>query len=601
MTRRAGDRPSQDLGQPDLALDPVGTAPPIPRRLPGADVILGRDAACDVVLDDSGVSRRHARIAWQDGVWWVHDLGSRNGTMLDDAPAQQAILADGATLRIGPFAWTVRLRTERTRSWPGEGFFVWKLTSDDARAGAVDRLLWSRQVVLGRSTTSDVVLPLDQVSALHARLAYASAGLVLTDLGSANGTRVNGVPVRTARLRSGDRLEIADVPLRVRRTWIPAPPLLGAAGMLVLLALVLVLMPTAGRRSLDLDRWWTRDMYLEQAERSLNEALAAWQRPQPARDLARARFDIALRSLAAVDYLPWRESTQADIAAALRRAQAEFGGPLQGHDLAAILQALDAPPPAASEPPAASAAPERPARPDVHPEPQQDPRPAPRPQSASPPYELKLELALIMAEFGIDTASQPIPPDLVAAIDDWIGFWSIEKIDLTRRAWQRGRRHLPLITQALRQHRLPEVFSYLPFIESAYQTDITSHAGARGLWQFMPATARQYGLRVDDQIDERTDPARSTEAACRYIEYLLNAYGANSFMCAIAAYNKGEHGLLRCLGRGADWRSRWKFWDIATRGDGCLKQETIEYVPKFLAAVVVLRRPDVFLREESGV
>jgi membrane-bound lytic murein transglycosylase D len=122
------------------------------------------------------------------------------------------------------------------------------------------------------------------------------------------------------------------------------------------------------------------------------------------------------------------------------------------------------------------------------------------------------------------------------------------------------------------------------------------------MWQFMPATARQYGLRVEGDVDERTDPALATRAACSHLNGLLTKYGANAFMCAIAAYNKGEHGLERCLRR-VSWRSKWKFWDMVERKDGCLKQETIEYVPRILAAAIVMRRPWAFgfsIDEEDG-
>jgi membrane-bound lytic murein transglycosylase D len=110
----------------------------------------------------------------------------------------------------------------------------------------------------------------------------------------------------------------------------------------------------------------------------------------------------------------------------------------------------------------------------------------------------------------------------------------------------------------------------------------------------MEGTGKNYGLRIDGQMDERTDPEKSTAAAVRYLQALLNAYGANAFMCAIASYNKGEYGMLTCLKRGADWRSVWKFWDLVERNEGCLPQETVEYVPKFLAAAVVMRRPEQY-------
>ena len=65
------------------------------------------------------------------------------------------------------------------------------------------------------------------------------------------------------------------------------------------------------------------------------------------------------------------------------------------------------------------------------------------------------------------------------------------------------------------------------------------------------------------------------QAACRYLDGLLSSFGANAFMCAVAAYNKGEYGMVTCLKRAAAgspgaWRSKWKFWDLVERGDGCL-------------------------------
>jgi pSer/pThr/pTyr-binding forkhead associated (FHA) protein len=579
MTTPASPSSSGQARGARLVLTPLAGGGPRPPACPaGSALTLGRDASCDVVLDHETVSRRHARIVDHDGAWWVQDLESANGTRIDGAPVRQAVLADGARLGLGAFEYRVSLRAPRARRFPGSGLFVWRLVGDDARTAAVDRLLWSRQTVIGRSDTADVVVREAQVSALHARLSYRADGLHVSDLGSANGVRVNGEPVRQARLRPGDRLEVADLPFLARPTWRPGPPLGGGLALVTALLVVLMLLPTGTRRTLDADRWWTRDMYLEQAERSLGEAVQAWRRPEPARELARASIDIALRSLAAVDWLPADDATDADVDAALRRASVEFGGDLADHDLVAMREAIEAPPPAATPAPAA----------DV----------AESPPPSTAPFTLESELALIMAEFGVDTSHQPVPDDLVAEIARYVRFWSDEKRGFSRRAWQRGQEHMPIIVAALRRHRLPDSFCYLPFMESGYRTAVTSHAGARGLWQFMPATGRHFGLRVDDEVDERTDPVKATEAACRYLRYLLNAFGANSFMCAVAAYNKGEHGVLRCLGRGADWRSRWKFWDIATRGDGCLKPETIAYVPKFLAAAVVLRRPDVFALTE---
>ncbi len=196
-----------------------------------------------------------------------------------------------------------------------------------------------------------------------------------------------------------------------------------------------------------------------------------------------------------------------------------------------------------------------------------------------------------MAEFGIDTRDTPIPDGLVDEVDRFTDFWSRDKRGFTQRARARGEPLLEDLRRQMRRHRLPEVFCYLPFIESAYQADITSSVGARGLWQLMPGTARDYGLRVDDDVDERTDPDLATEAACRHLEYLLHIFGPDSFMCAVAAYNKGHNGMRRCLARSGELQATWRYWNLSVDNDGCLPRETIEYVPRFLAAVVVLRNP----------
>ena len=220
--------------------------------------------------------------------------------------------------------------------------------------------------------------------------------------------------------------------------------------------------------------------------------------------------------------------------------------------------------------------------------------PEPEAGNAREEFDLDHELSRLVAQFGVDTRQRPIPDRMREEVERFIEFWTVEKRGFTERSIERGRPHLEMIRRELRAAQLPEVFCYLPFIESGYQDRITSTAKARGLWQFMPATGRAHGLRVDDEVDERTDPQKSTRAACSYLNSLLVEFGPNAFMCAVAAYNKGENGMRRCLKRSANWRSTWKFWDVVAANDGCLRQETVEYVPRFLAAAVVLRRPEVF-------
>ena len=95
------------------------------------------------------------------------------------------------------------------------------------------------------------------------------------------------------------------------------------------------------------------------------------------------------------------------------------------------------------------------------------------------------------------------------------------------------------------QSGVPEDIAYLFMLESGANTQARSPANALGMWQFMPATARSYGLRVDSWVDERLDPARSTEAAMLYLKDLYGMFGC--WRLALSAYNSGENKLNRVL------------------------------------------------------
>jgi membrane-bound lytic murein transglycosylase D len=120
-------------------------------------------------------------------------------------------------------------------------------------------------------------------------------------------------------------------------------------------------------------------------------------------------------------------------------------------------------------------------------------------------------------------------------------------------------------------------------IESGFNPVATSHAGARGLWQFMAATARRYGLRIDHWVDERLDPEKSTMAAAAYLRDLYNLFG--SWFLAQAAYNAGEGTVARAIrATGSS-----DFWTLARTG--FLRRETKEFVPQILAATHIGREP----------
>lgn len=136
--------------------------------------------------------------------------------------------------------------------------------------------------------------------------------------------------------------------------------------------------------------------------------------------------------------------------------------------------------------------------------------------------------------------------------------------------------YFPLIEEELLKAGLPVELRALPIIESALSTTAVSPMGAAGLWQFMPATGKSYGLEINSLVDERRDPIRSTQAACRYLKDLYAIY--NDWSLAIAAYNCGPGNVNKAMARAGE-KSR-NFWDIYDY----LPRETRGYVPAFIGA-----------------
>ncbi len=135
----------------------------------------------------------------------------------------------------------------------------------------------------------------------------------------------------------------------------------------------------------------------------------------------------------------------------------------------------------------------------------------------------------------------------------------------------------PLIEQVFEAEGVPVSLKYLAVVESNLQPDALSEAGARGLWQFMPSTARQYGLEVSAARDERLDPWRATMAAARYLKDLYAEFG--DWELVLAAYNCGSGRVLQAI-RQARTRNYWHLrpW---------LPRQTARYVSAFLAAAYV--------------
>lgn len=139
--------------------------------------------------------------------------------------------------------------------------------------------------------------------------------------------------------------------------------------------------------------------------------------------------------------------------------------------------------------------------------------------------------------------------------------------------------YTPIFEEALESYGLPLELKYLPVIESALNPMATSHAGAAGLWQFMVATGKQYGLEVNSLVDERRDPVKSSFAAARYLKDLYNIFGDWSLV--IAAYNCGPENINKAIHRAGGEADYWKIYPY-------LPRETRGYVPAFIAANYVM-------------
>lgn len=139
--------------------------------------------------------------------------------------------------------------------------------------------------------------------------------------------------------------------------------------------------------------------------------------------------------------------------------------------------------------------------------------------------------------------------------------------------------YIPIFEEALEAYGLPLELKYLPVIESALNPKATSHAGAAGLWQFMVATGKQYGLEINSLVDERRDPIKSSYAAAHYLKDLYNIFGDWSLV--IAAYNCGPENINKAIHRADGQADYWKIYPY-------LPRETRGYVPAFIAANYVM-------------
>ncbi len=164
-------------------------------------------------------------------------------------------------------------------------------------------------------------------------------------------------------------------------------------------------------------------------------------------------------------------------------------------------------------------------------------------------------------------------------VKSYIDLYLVRHRDQVKKLVALGKYYFPIFEQALEEQQMPLELKYLPVIESALNPNAFSKAGASGLWQFMIGTGKIYGLQVDNLIDERRDPIKSTQAGVKYLNDLYKIY--NDWHLAIAAYNCGPGNVNKAIRRAGGKKDYWAIYYF-------LPKETRGYVPAFIAANYVM-------------
>lgn len=177
----------------------------------------------------------------------------------------------------------------------------------------------------------------------------------------------------------------------------------------------------------------------------------------------------------------------------------------------------------------------------------------------------------------LDSIQKMVPLSYNEFVQNYIDIYAGRK-DMMGKMLGLSGYYFPIFEKALKSYNIPEEIKYLPIIESSMNPHAVSRVGATGLWQFMFATAKDYGLNMDNFVDERKDPIQASYAAAAYFRDAYEELG--DWLLAIAAYNCGMGNVNRAIAK-ADSRD---FWEIRR----FLPTETRNYVPAFIAAVYVM-------------
>ncbi|MDD5506965.1 MAG: LysM peptidoglycan-binding domain-containing protein [Bacteroidales bacterium] len=161
----------------------------------------------------------------------------------------------------------------------------------------------------------------------------------------------------------------------------------------------------------------------------------------------------------------------------------------------------------------------------------------------------------------------------------WILLYATQKRQLTSRVLGLAQVYFPLFEECLDRYDLPLELKYLAIVESALNPTARSRVGANGLWQFMLNTGKLYGLKVTSYVDDRFDPYKSTDAACRHMRDLFDIY--EDWLLALAAYNSGSGNVNKAIRRSGNIKNYWAIQPF-------LPRETQGYVPAFISVCYIM-------------
>lgn len=176
-----------------------------------------------------------------------------------------------------------------------------------------------------------------------------------------------------------------------------------------------------------------------------------------------------------------------------------------------------------------------------------------------------------------------IPLHYNSKVHAFINYFTVRDREYTRMVASRQQIYFPIFEKYLAKYGLPDELKYLAIIESGLNPRAISRARAVGLWQFMSPTGRMYGLHQDWYLDERMDPEKATEAACRYLRDLYNMF--NDWELALASYNAGPGNVKKAIRRAGYKKSFWEAYAY-------LPRETRSYVPQFVAIIYAMNYLD---------